>query len=206
MCVPAFSAVQLKWNHSIVADAGFVSSWAAVDRARALASDLGFSRCQFGRVQPSSSRLPRVQSRRAPAQMVRFASSVQVLLGDDSDLLMHCLPVPMATFVQWHDKPWRVSHSYGPLQEQPPFKAALGCSAPNVTSFHGPPQDSLWTTAPLSAVFPSALDFADASHLDFSDDVVSLMVATPAAPLAPATRPVALFRRGESWVDRKSVV
>ena len=90
----------LKWNHSVLSEPDFLTEWAAIESAFALALDHGNSRCP--NPQPDVRRTSRPRS----SCNVRFAEMADVYIMDEVYPSVLRLAVPLHAFHIWPVKPW----------------------------------------------------------------------------------------------------
>ena len=106
----------LTWSHSIISEPKFVSPFQATLNALDLQWEVGKevglepSLWTFKSVAHSHSRKAIMSQRPRPDKSlrhVRFEDHIDVLLGNEDDLDMHCIQVTHSTFRNWPLKPWK---------------------------------------------------------------------------------------------------
>ena len=102
----------LQWNHSIVDENDFKSTWTARENAAALAFSLGTPFCSSPPVLLRERSCPR-------SRHVGFLDEVQVYLGEATSLKMRSFCTTVAGLRDWVDKPWakRLSARVSRLQK-----------------------------------------------------------------------------------------
>ena len=125
-------AVKLQWNHSILSERDFLSTWQAQEHASTLAAEVGAP----DHVEIDVFTLPK----RTPSSTnrVRFDAEVTVLIGSDNELGLCSATIAHDSLCDFEGKPWGLRSRHPKAQHQ----------ESDVASFYGPPTYSTCAIIP----------------------------------------------------------
>lgn len=105
--------VKLQWNHSVLTERDFLSTWQAQEHASTLAAEVGAS----DQVKVDVFTLPKFKP--TSINRVRFNDEVTVLIGEDNELGLCSATIHHDSLRAFDDKPWRLRsrHPKEPQQD-----------------------------------------------------------------------------------------
>lgn len=116
--------VKLQWNHSVLTERDFLSTWQAQEHASTLAAEVGAS----DQVKVDVFTLPKFKP--TSINRVRFNDEVTVLIGEDNELGLCSATIHHDSLRAFDDKPWRLRSRHPKEPQQDHDEASMMARRP----------------------------------------------------------------------------